>query len=161
MWITKKPEADHANPASADPPGNVPNLRGSPVGAEAPPEGVEHQARRIRRFHREESVEHEMRRIEDAHLALGEPGEAIAPEVVPEGKPARANSLAQHGHQSQGELGHVAPGRHPSPEADRPEPDTQPQQQDHRRQALGMTRLLGEILQSALPIGPTRDAEDQ
>ena len=157
-WITKNPDADQANPASADPAGETPNRRAAQHAAESAPDRVQHQTCRVRHLGREQAVKEEVGRIEDPHLALGQAGEAVTPEVVPERQPARPERPAQHGHQADRELRHVAADRHPPADPDRPEPDQKPDQERPERQGRARSPLFHWCRQTTLLGCPTPSA---
>ena len=89
---------------------------------------MEHQADDVCRLGVKPSIENQMGRIEDPHLAFRQAGKTIAPQVVPDRQPARAQRLAQKPHQPDEKLGDIAADRHLAANADRPEPGQQGRQ---------------------------------
>ena len=67
-------------------------------------------------------IENQVDRIEDPHLALRQARKTVAPQVVPDREPTRAQRLAQETHQAHEKLGDIATDRHLAADADRPEP---------------------------------------
>ncbi len=109
-----------------------------PVRPQPAPDRVPDQARRVGGLERQQPVEEPVGGIEDPHLALGQAGEAVPPEVVPErqatrrGSPAtgrpsgRGRTASRRRRPASGRRGRSARARRAAPRPPPPGPATPP-----------------------------------
>src|SRR5262249_20269714 len=92
----------------------------SPKASQASPARGEDKGPRVGGLGLEAPIEEPGGRIIAPHLAFADPGEAIAPEVVPDRKSTCLKGTAEFGHQSDGETSDVPPHRHGAADSDWP-----------------------------------------
>ena len=89
-----------------------PQLPSRPERAQPAPKGMQHHAGDVGRLRIQKLVEDQVRRVKHPHLAFGQTGKPVAPQVVPDSEPAFPQRFAQNRHQSQEKVGDVTTDRH-------------------------------------------------